>query len=121
MAVTRSSTQNVVTFSVISASVEIDHAGSTKRLIEAIDETIAEVVRECASRAAKGQVALTLTFAPEKGHKGRMVIEAGLKSKKPEGGALPLHVFTDRQGRLVEDDPEQLSLIEPTPIGKESR
>jgi hypothetical protein len=109
---------NLMTFGVMTAAVEIFHDGQAKHLIEAIDDSIAEAVKASHKLAAKSSVTLTLTFKPQK---GRMVIESTLKTKKPEGGALPLAAYVNREGRLVEDDPEQTALPFPTPVGKESR
>lgn len=94
------------------AHIDVIHNEATMTLIEAIDDAVAETVRACAKLTGKGSVTIALTFKPEK---GRMIVGASVKAKKPEFGSMPFAAFIDQRGRLVEEDPNQVPL--PFPSG----
>lgn len=103
----------VLTFTPLSTALQTIHQGKAKVVLEAIDDAIAEVVSAVHRLNGPGKVVVSLTFAPEK---GRIEVNALVTQKKPEGGAVPALFYVDKQGRLVEDDPEQERLPFPEPI-----
>lgn len=111
----RSEILQPLTFLPLSATARTFYGGKTMTLIEAVDAAMADTVKACARLGSKGRVSVALSFEPKK---GAMEVSAIVTTKKPEGGSIPVRAYVDRQGRLVEDDPEQerLPFTEPTPI-----
>ena len=94
----------VITFTPLSTALKTIHQGRAKVLLEAIDDAIAEVVLASHRLGGPSKVTVTLTFAPTK---GQIEVSGLVAQKKPEGGTVPSLFYCDKQGRLVEDDPEQ--------------
>jgi len=94
----------VLTFTPLSTVLQTVHQGKAKIVLEAIDDAIADVVPAVSRLAGPGKVVLTLSFQPKD---GRVVVNAVITQKKPEGGSVPTIFYVDKAGRLVEDDPDQ--------------
>lgn len=94
----------VLTFTPLSTVLTTVHQGKAKVVLEAVDDSIADVVASVIRHAGPGRVVLTLSFTPKN---GRVQVDALVSQKKPEGGSVPAFFYVDKAGRLVEDDPEQ--------------
>lgn len=103
----------VMTFTPLATTLQTVHQGKAKFLVEAIDDAIKEVVAASSRLGGPSKVTISMTFTPGK---GAMSVAALVTIKKPEGGTVPALFYVDKQGRLVEEDPEQERLPFPEPI-----
>ena len=99
--------QQPLTFTPLSTLLQTVHQGRSKIVLEAVDDSLADVVHALQRLGGSGKVVLTLGLSMEK---GRVEISATVTQKKPETGSVPSLFFIDKAGRLVEDDPEQIPL-----------
>jgi hypothetical protein len=88
--------------------------------VEHLDTAVEEAARKSKRFSGKSEIALKITFEP--GRDGTTTVASHLTIKTPQPEALPLNFYVDKQGRLVQDDPEQLplGLVEEMPT-KESK
>lgn len=96
------------------ALLNIRFGGSTKTVLEALDEAVAICAKT--SRQANGKTAITLSIGLKPDGEGELIAEATIKLKVPEPRAIPEKLYTDRSGLLYDEDPNQRKIDFPTPI-----
>lgn len=98
---------DVVRFMQILQQVEGTFRDSRGFLIENADAAVALCGAQASKYNAKATLTLKITFKPVDGD---MLITAQLDADLPSPASFPIHVFVDRQGRLVAEDPRQMQL-----------
>lgn len=73
--------------------------------VEQLDAAINEAVNRASRFLQPAKVTLEFTFTPQ--GRDKMRVGAKIKVSAPEPKVLPIELFVDKTGRLVEDDPEQ--------------
>lgn len=70
-------------------------------------EKLTEVVQAVDATGKKGRIVISLNVTKEG---GRCVLEADIKTTKPELSTAPTMFFFGREGSILRDDPRQLDL-----------
>lgn len=79
-------------------------------LVKAISAAMQEMHVAVEEYQKKGTITLTLSYQPGQGAHNAIAIMANLKSKKPEAGRRATVMFTDDEGILTRNDPNQMEL-----------
>ena len=98
----------VMTFCNLLTDCEAHYADKRRFLDEAMEMAVSDVVAKAAKYRSSGKVVLELGFKAD-GENTLHVVPV-LKIIEPKPGTLPVTAYTDSQGRLCADDPNQQRL-----------
>lgn len=76
-----------------------------------LTEEMAELVRSVDETGKPGSLTLTLTVKPEKGGGSQKTLGAKIKSSRPDEDLPEAIFFSDREGDLHRNDPDQRALF----------
>ena len=85
--------------------IEVVYDSNSEFLDTAIERAVREVVTKVSRHQKVGELNLKMKFKPLSPEK--MVISCELKTKVPQPSAAERHVYLNRKGELVADDPKQ--------------
>jgi hypothetical protein len=77
------------------------------RVVDHASEVLAEVVQAVDATKKAGSITIKLTITPEKGGGSQKTISAKVTSSKPEEDLPDAIFFSDEEGDLHRNDPEQ--------------
>ena len=84
------------------------------KLVEDVTNAIAEVAQAVKATQKAGSVTITLSLKPGDSAENALVISDKIKSAAPQADKRPSLFFTDDEGALHRDDPNQHNLpLEP--------
>lgn len=107
-----------VTFETLRTRLKVGYGGKSVVVDRAAQAALEDAGRAVAN--SRGKATVTVTFELKSTSNGVISTTGKVTAKLPERPSIPVEIYHDRRGNLLEDDPEQLKLGEMEPVGGKS-
>lgn len=106
-----------VDFPMLLATLETGFEDDTYILREAIERALVKTARAAARSGGKCSLDIKITLSPQKN--GALHVGGAIKLSLKAPGTFPVQMFATREGKLLNEDPEQPRLPHLTAVGKD--